>query len=834
MGIILSPSKTIYIKLDIIYLKIGRKLIFYLKTIFLLLSISSFLLSSNINPITLTPSEREFIQKHPTLVLGSNRGWEPYVIEEDGKVIGYDNDILSLITSISGLKFKIKLGIWGDMVNLVKDKKIDGLTTSAVHKERKDYLNFSIPYNSMQKMIITSKINPKNINSLKDLDGKIIAIQKGNLLDEKSAKRFKNSTILRVDTSTDVVVSVVTGKADAMFGNGASQYFARKLGFPYLRLAIGLDERIELVFSIRDDYPEAISIINKALAIIGTQKLSQIRDKWFMLSDTPLYKKLDLTEIEKKYLFDKKEIKMCVDPDWLPFEKIEKGKYIGIGSEYMRLLQEGIQTPIRLIPTKTWSESLGKSMSRECDILAMAEQTDSREEYMDFTSAYIKAPIVVATKSGLPFVDNIEQILDKKLGVVRNYSFYEKLKIKYPHIKLIEVNSAYDGLKKVESGKLFGYLDNSIVINDLIQKEFVGTIAITGKFKEDISLGIASRNDETILGKILEKFVLSIDLVTKDSIYSKWVKLTYLDNIDYTLVYQIIFIALLMLSGTIYWNRRLNAEINRRKYAERELKKVNSNLEDSIKEAVEEIHYKEILLQNQSRLAQMGEMIAMIAHQWRQPLSAINSAIVNIEVKQNFQYKKLDDKENRDKFLLYNTQKLNQIEGYVSFLSETIDNFRDFFNLDKNKIDCSINKTIEMALTIIQSSFDNKGIKISKELDEDSKITIYKNEIIQVILNILINSKDNFEQSDRKNPLIIINTSKIDDTLCISIYDNGGGVSEDILVNIFDPYFSTKSIKNGTGLGLYMSKTIIEEHHKGRLDVNNILDGVKFDIILPL
>jgi len=260
-----------------------------------------------------------------------------------------------------------------------------------------------------------------------------------------------------------------------------------------------------------------------------------------------------------------------------------------------------------------------------------------------------------------------------------------------------------------------------------------------------------------------------------------------------------------------------------------ELKELNNSLEEKIKQEVEKNRKKEKQLLNQSRLAQMGEMISMIAHQWRQPLGAISSAIIGIEM--NIASGRFNNYKDLVGFL---DKKHKNINEYVQFLSTTIDDFRSFFKPDKSKELVNLTVPIVKALSIVEISMKNKGIKILTDYQDNDVLEIYQNEVVQVILNILKNSEDNFIERDICNPVIEITTKKQHNKLIIKISDNGKGIEENILPKIFDPYFSIKSEKNGTGLGLYMSKVIIEEHNNGELNVQNHQNGVAFDIVFHL
>jgi len=259
-----------------------------------------------------------------------------------------------------------------------------------------------------------------------------------------------------------------------------------------------------------------------------------------------------------------------------------------------------------------------------------------------------------------------------------------------------------------------------------------------------------------------------------------------------------------------------------------ELHLLNASLEHKIKVAVEENQRKDKMLQEQSRLALMGEMISMIAHQWRQPLGAISASTFGLQLKVSSPKMDFSKEEDRKQFLQFLDTTLDKISEDVQFLSTTIDDFRTFFQSDKKRQKVILEIPLKRALHIVEASLKSKGIELTMHVSNYDEIEIYPNEIMQVILNLIKNSEDVLVQNKVENPKIEVNIYKKSKHIILEVKDNGGGISEDIREKIFDPYFSTKSEKNGTGLGLYMSKLMIEEHHNATLRVKNIDDGVCF------
>jgi len=264
-------------------------------------------------------------------------------------------------------------------------------------------------------------------------------------------------------------------------------------------------------------------------------------------------------------------------------------------------------------------------------------------------------------------------------------------------------------------------------------------------------------------------------------------------------------------------------DLTKLKEVEKALEELNENLQDEVAREVEKNREKDRHLFRQSRLAQMGEIIAMIAHQWRQPLN--NLSLGNQMIVSKYQRGKLDD-ETMDLF----DQKSKKL---IKHMSTTIDDFRNFFRSDKEKKDFSINETIESVLNIAGPMADVENVKIEFDANKSYCTLGYPNEFSQAVLNIINNAKDAFAEQELEEKYIRISIEETEENITISIDDNAGGIPEAIINKIFDPYFSTKENKNGTGLGLYMVKMIIVDHMHARVTVYNTREGTCFKIILP-
>jgi len=254
--------------------------------------------------------------------------------------------------------------------------------------------------------------------------------------------------------------------------------------------------------------------------------------------------------------------------------------------------------------------------------------------------------------------------------------------------------------------------------------------------------------------------------------------------------------------------------------SEQKYRQLNETLEQRINEAVEDLHEKNKMLIIQGRQAVMGEMIGNISHQWRQPLNMLGLIAQELPViyKQGeFNAEYLD-------------AKVRKIMEMIQQMSKTIDDFRNFFQTDKVMVNFNVHEVIEKTMSLLEAGLKASGIRIEIEVTDDISINAYPNEFAQVLLNIVNNARDALLERNADKPAITIRSWIEGGKVVVTVSDNAGGIPEGIMGKVFDPYFTTKGPDKGTGIGLYMSKSIIEEHMNGRLSVRNAGDGAEFRI----
>ncbi len=255
---------------------------------------------------------------------------------------------------------------------------------------------------------------------------------------------------------------------------------------------------------------------------------------------------------------------------------------------------------------------------------------------------------------------------------------------------------------------------------------------------------------------------------------------------------------------------------------ENKLQKLNHTLSYKVQQGIEEAQRKDKAILQQSRLARMGTMLSMIAHQWRQPLTQLSVILMELETATRF-------KKVTDEHILNSIEKSDKM---IEFMSNTIDDFRNFYKPDKKKENFYAYDSCQKAISLINATLDNSGIFLNVDVKNDRQIYGYPTEYSQVILNLISNARDILVERKIENPKVDLIIDSENYHSIVTIKDNAGGIKEENFDLIFDPYYSTKDSSKGTGLGLYISKLIIETNMHGELSVYNDENGAVFKISL--
>ncbi|XOB61241.1 transporter substrate-binding domain-containing protein [Campylobacterota bacterium DY0563] len=507
----------------------------------------------------LNEQEKTWIENN-TINVGVE-SWSPVVFynKETNSIDGFSGEIFKEIVKKFDLKVKYNDKLFHELLSDFKDKKIDLLPDTYYTKERDSFGFFTKPYFSIKEFLYVNTQN-NSIKTFEDLKNKKLAIIKDYGTIPKVKEKYPQIQIIETKDIENSINKLLTNEVDAFLDTQivvenylANNFIVGVKGIPQYSFPPS-----NLHFYVNKDKPILFSIIKKGLDSIDTFEKNKIIAKWV----TKVNEKKNLETVidsnDISYLKKYKTLKMCVAPNWMPFEAINsKGIHDGMGSDFKAMLEKKLNKSIKVIKTKNWTESLEKAKSKECDILSFAKKTPTRSRYLFFTKPVVSLQYVIATKNNQFFIDDINNYQDKKFAVVKSYAVEEDLRIKYPKIKLELVSSVKEGLEKVNEGKVFAYIDSASTIGHTLEENGLVDIKIAGQLPLSYDLSYGIRDDDIKLYNIFEKVIESISEKDINRIYKKWVTLKYQHVVDYFLIWQIVIGAAFILSLLYYWNRKI-------------------------------------------------------------------------------------------------------------------------------------------------------------------------------------------------------------------------------------------------------------------------------------
>ncbi|MFP5259971.1 MAG: transporter substrate-binding domain-containing protein [Acidobacteriota bacterium] len=530
--------------------------------------------------LELTPEEKAFIEAHPVIRF-SDTDWRPLSIYEDGRVQGLFHDYYNLISQKTGLAFQFVLEGDGhdfqSVLDALREKRIDMIDGTGKTPDRARYALFVGPYLRFPLAVMT---RDDAAYSLETLAGKRVAAGNGGTAYEYLREHGKNIELVPANDASQALTMVSVGKADAAVENLAvAAYAIRGAGLANVKITGQLDYNFEIYTLVRKDWPLLASILQKAQSAVDDAEKAALLAKWLPVHSGAVRGEapavipagapagpqgvITLLDGERAYLARKKALAFCVDPDWAPIERIdENGRHVGIAADFLSIMSQRLGVPVVLVPTSSWSQSLAAVRSRRCDFLPAAGDTKDRRRYLHFTSPYLRFPMVVATLTSAPFVDDPAALAGKTLGVVNGYASLDILRAKYPDVRLVEVPSVSEGLRLVADGKLNGYIDTVPAISQAIAKDHFSDLKIAGRLDAQLDLSVASRDDEPELTSLFQKAVNSLSKEESDAIIKKWVAVTFEESFDYSKFWKALVVAAAVLTLVVWWNRKL-ARLNR-------------------------------------------------------------------------------------------------------------------------------------------------------------------------------------------------------------------------------------------------------------------------------
>ena len=302
-----------------------------------------------------------------------------------------------------------------------------------------------------------------------------------------------------------------------------------------------------------------------------------------LASTTPV----QLSEAERQWLNAHPSIRLAVDIDWSPFEYIDdENRYVGMAAEYIALVGEKLGIEFAVEKEKPWSEVVESVKSRELDMYSCVVSTVQRREYVNFSKPYLSFPMVIVTSDQVAYVNGLKDLRNETVAVVRGYATQDLLEKNHPNLELYLADNVTDALEKLSHGKVYAYIGNIATVSDVIRREGLTNIKISGKTPYSYELSMGVRKDWPEFMPILQKALDSISEQEREQIYRNWIKLRYEHGFDYDLLWKVLAGVFLVIMVILIWNRRLSSEIEKRTEAEKLLNDAHHRLEQTNQQLV--------------------------------------------------------------------------------------------------------------------------------------------------------------------------------------------------------------------------------------------------------
>jgi len=306
---------------------------------------------------------------------------------------------------------------------------------------------------------------------------------------------------------------------------------------------------------------------------------------WFLLILNPATAQttndIGLTQAERDYLRAKKVLRVCVDPDRLPFDGVDEDRlHVGLSKDYFDIFSHMLGVQMVVPEVQNWNDLIIKAKSRECDVVSQINASEERQSFLDFTTPYFYLPLAVVTRYDRIFVEESLEGAGTQFAVIKGDIAIDKIRQRYPGVVLVEVKNNIQAMELVYDGDVFGYIGAQGAVAFAIQSLNLNKLAVTGSLPLRYELSVATRNDEPLLGSAFEKAVLHLDPKEGQSIRDKWIAITIEKVTDYTLLWLTLLVLGTVLIVSLYWNRRLVQANKKIRDTLTDLHDVQAQLED--------------------------------------------------------------------------------------------------------------------------------------------------------------------------------------------------------------------------------------------------------------
>lgn len=517
------------------------------------------------------------------LRVGITRDYPPFSFADDGRTQGLAVDVLLRVQDLTGLQTITVVDTWPVLLELFQRGEIDLIANISETPERRRFTRFTAPYHRIPNVVFTRTEHTRRLTSAGQLHGMRVAVTAG-VFYEQALRAHLGDSVLGFSSQQAMFTALAEGSVDAVLSplhNG--QHWIRTLGLSSLHVAGELELEghagEDLRFGVRPALEPLAAIIDAALASLSPTEHRTIANRWLGAALPAAAGGGDGTPVafddrERSFLQERQNtLKVCTSPNWMPFEGVDaRGHHSGMAADFLGLFASRSGVHFETVHLPSWNDALEAIRERRCDLLTLAVQTPERLAYLNFTDPYYTVPHILLGRIETPFLDDMDQLAGRNVGVVRGHSLLRWLRERYPLIHIVEVDSEIDGLHRLQRGTLYGLLSNLNSAGYHLHELGLADIKVLGRIPGDATLSVATRNDLPELHAIARKLIATLGTQDRHRIESKWRAIAVEQKVDYRLLWQWASVGVLALVALLLWNRKLGT-------LNRQLAEANARLE---------------------------------------------------------------------------------------------------------------------------------------------------------------------------------------------------------------------------------------------------------------
>jgi diguanylate cyclase (GGDEF)-like protein len=555
--------------------------------------------------LKLSQKQSTYLKQLPPLRVGLMRDYAPFSFSEAGKVQGLSVDILYRLQDITDVEFVPVSGQWTNLFQLFKQGDIDIIANISDLPERRAFTLFTQTYHRIPNVAFTHDASFR-LNKPSDLSGLRIAVGKG-VFYEKTLKKLFGDQIISFTDQASLFKALAHNQVDVVLAalpNG--NHWVRELGLTDIWVAgelelpglIGEDLRLGL----QPELAPLRDILNQALQSISMTEKRLIENRWLgAKASSEEQPSLNLSPKEKSYLLTKNNtLRYCIHPSRFPLEQLDwQNNHEGMSASFLTRLQKQQDIQFQLYPTSSWAESLSALKEGQCDLIPMAIETHKNQDKLQFTTPWHNAANVIIGAIDAPFIDHINELSQRSIGISQDSALIELLEQRYPDLNLVPVPNALSGIQQVRQRKLYGFIGGLATTSHLLQKEGMGDVRVLGRLPMDSNYSIAiapnasntantsdtspnthdianasnitDASDTLIFLSLMQKLQDNLNKDDLKAIENDWTAVKLEQSVDYSRLWQLAIAATLLLAALMYWNRKLGSLNNQLKQANERL-----------------------------------------------------------------------------------------------------------------------------------------------------------------------------------------------------------------------------------------------------------------------